>query len=312
VPLSKPPALKRGDLIAITSPSFFVENEADYRVGVRALVERGYQVFEAPSTQLKFEHSTGTPQFRAEELMALFLDKAVRGIICSDGGARAIELLEYLDFEIIQRNPKLLSGFSDICHLHIPLLEKAQLPSILGFDIINGFGSPRKRERYEARFWELAEGGIPRYDLPGRAEVVTAGVASGTLVGGWLEPLVNLTGTPYLTFDGCDSLILLIETIDLQPSRILFMLNALKLARWFPKVNAVLFGSFTNCNEHEYHDCAPSLDLIIRRFGQSLRCPVVINMPFGHGDDLESFPIGIEARLDTHNRHITLLDSFSL
>jgi len=310
--ISKPPALKQGDTIAITAPSFFVEKNAEFRAGVQRIVERGYNVFEAPSTQSRFENTTQPAPDRACELVSLFRRQDIQAIICSDGGSSAIELIELIDYNVIEKNPKIFSGFSDISHLQISFLTKAKIPSIYGFDIINGLGSSKKCSLEEKLFWNIAEGHIPKYNLPSKSIVIGEGSVTGTLVGGWLDSIINLSGSPYLDFDDHGSLILFFETLDLQPSRLQFMLNALRLSNWFSNVTAILIGSFVNCFETEYQDCLPSLEIILHRFAAATGKPVVLNMPFGHGDELQSLPFGIQAKLDIQNRQLSILEPYSI
>ena len=56
----------------------------------------------------------GTDQQRASDLMSMFQNKNVKAILPTRGGVGVAGILPYLDFNIIQQNPKIISGYSDI------------------------------------------------------------------------------------------------------------------------------------------------------------------------------------------------------
>ena len=53
-----------------------------------------------------------------EDLNAMFGDPGVAGIFCIRGGYGSAQMLEGLDYDLIQRNPKVFLGYSDITALH--------------------------------------------------------------------------------------------------------------------------------------------------------------------------------------------------
>ena len=63
----------------------------------------------------------GTDRERAADLMAMFADKRVRGVICLRGGYGTARILDRLDYALIRRNPRVFAGYSDITALHSAL-----------------------------------------------------------------------------------------------------------------------------------------------------------------------------------------------
>jgi len=70
----------------------------------------------------------------------MFEDKNVKLILISVGGDTANELLEGLDYELIKRNPKMISGISDATTILLPIHDKTGLTVFYGPDLIFTFG----------------------------------------------------------------------------------------------------------------------------------------------------------------------------
>jgi muramoyltetrapeptide carboxypeptidase LdcA involved in peptidoglycan recycling len=61
---------------------------------------------------------------RIADLHNAFLDKHVKFVLAAIGGLNSYELLPYLDFELIKKNPKAFCGYSDITVLQNAILAK--------------------------------------------------------------------------------------------------------------------------------------------------------------------------------------------
>ena len=112
--LSKPKRLCAGDTLAAVSlswggPSVFPHR---YQAGVRQLEEAfDVKVVEMPHTLSDADFLRKNPQARADDLMQAFADPAISGIVSTIGGDDSIRLLPYIDFNLIQHNPKVLWVF---------------------------------------------------------------------------------------------------------------------------------------------------------------------------------------------------------
>ena len=132
----KPERLRKDDKVAIVSLSSgrlgderFIHK---YELGKKRLEEKfGLEVVAMPNAlkgeQYLYEH----PEKRAEDLMNAFKDTSIKAIICSIGGDDTIRLLPYIDYEIIRKNPKIFTGFSDTTANHF-MMYKAGLISYYG------------------------------------------------------------------------------------------------------------------------------------------------------------------------------------
>src|SRR6185503_13496587 len=244
------PRMRPGQSIAVVAPSFFIEKHDHAERGLRMLRERGYSLRLASTLFQRFENTTGRARERVDDLHACFADDRIGAIICTDGGARALELVPHLDYELIERHPKLLSGFSDITHLLLAIAAKTGMPTLHGLDIVNGFGAPPESPHYQANvdwFWRLTS--APCGDVPRLTPwtVWRPGRATGVLVGGWLDAVMHLAGTEY--FPVYDRMILFWEAIALETNQMLMRLNALRLMPWFHRVQGMVVGKLTDCQE---------------------------------------------------------------
>ena len=157
--------LPEGGTIGVMAPSGPYFNGSDIDRPLRWWRDRGYEVKLTDSTWLKDDYVAGPPEKRAEDLNALFADPEVDVIQVLWGGTGAIDILPYLDYDLIAANPKALMGFSDITNLHIALRQEAGLATFHG----PGFGSmgvpERKPFTWDSAVAALTSGGageVPR------------------------------------------------------------------------------------------------------------------------------------------------------
>lgn len=125
----RPPALKKGDLIAILFPASFLdkpEQEASERIQnqVKWLERQGYRTVLYPTKMQRHGYLAGTDKVRAENLMKAWENKEVKAIWCFRGGYGTQRILDLLDYSLIKANPKILIGMSDITALHQAIQKK--------------------------------------------------------------------------------------------------------------------------------------------------------------------------------------------
>jgi len=201
------------------------------------------------------------------------------------------------------------SGFSDIAHLSLALLAQSSLTTIYGPDIINGFGGEKQTDIYSYNidfFTKLvtttdAIGTLPKY---GTWKNWRNGQASGHLIGGWIDAVVNMSH-PTL-FPDFDDVILFWESIDLQPHNLNMLLHTLKISGLLNKVRGMIIGSFVDCEEKEYWDCTPTVKKIVLEVTKSMNIPILANVDFGHGAQHLSIPQGVKASMDSGNKVIKI------
>ncbi len=71
-------------------------------------------------------------EHKAEDINEMFKDKEIRAIFCVMGGYNCNAVFDYLDYEAIKNNPKILCGYSDPTSLINVIHEKTGLVTFYG------------------------------------------------------------------------------------------------------------------------------------------------------------------------------------
>ena len=273
-----PRPLRQGDRVGVTSPSSGVPADMRERldVAVRDVEKQGYDVVVGRCMD-GAGHISAPAQERADELMAMLTDPAVRAVVPPWGGETAIDLLPLLDWDALRdAEPTWLVGFSDMSTVITPLTLLTGVATVHGNNLMDtpyqapeGLLSwmdivtmepgetftqtPPNRWRStgwvdyrtfpEVREYELdAEGRWTRLDSD---EDV---VAEGRLIGGCIETLCNLAGTPYGDLaafardEAREGLLVYVEASEDDAATICRNLHGMRLAGFFTGANAVLVG----------------------------------------------------------------------
>ncbi len=298
-PFVRPPRLKPGDLIGVTSLS----GPADPALvadGCQALERLGYRTRVLPSTTRRSGPLglAGSDRERLEGYRELLLDPDVGGIVFARGGYGALRLLPHLDPIEVRENPKVQCGFSDITAVHSFLLRRCGLVSFHGPMVASDLARPL--DPLTASFFpSLLEGRGPRELALPDADVISGGSATGVLVGGCLAILVALLGSPdEFDYDGA---ILFLEDVGEEAYRIDRMLGTLQRAGRMDKLAAVLIGSFSRITFSGTEDPGRLRGLFSERLA-SMGIPVVAGVPVGHRGPNVPLPVGVRASWDGERR----------
>ena len=150
--LKKPQMLKAGDKVATISLSWGGAGEPDLRWRYEQGIERlsnvfGLEVVSMPNSLKGSDYLYDNPQARAEDLMNAFKDPSIKGIFSNIGGSESIRLLPYIDFDIINDNPKVFIGYSDSTITHL-FCHKAGISSFYGPAILMDFAENVEMHEY--------------------------------------------------------------------------------------------------------------------------------------------------------------------
>ena len=112
-----PGFLRKGDTIGVTAPSYSAVEENDgirFRNAQRKLKEAGYDTHLTSDVFGYGEGDERAPaELRAKELESLFSDDNIKMIVSAKGGDHEHEILDLLDWDLLERNPKWVQGYSD-------------------------------------------------------------------------------------------------------------------------------------------------------------------------------------------------------
>lgn len=306
LPVIKPPCLKTGDTIAITSPAGAVWDDAQVDKFVSILENSGFQVKRGQTLKEKFGYFAGNDALRAKELNDLFADKYVNGIFCMKGGWGCARILDQLDYEMIKKHPKVLMGFSDITSLLIAINAKTGLTTFhgpVGNSGWNDFTVKYVKELLVDRLALTYEYPLDETEKP---YVINPGTAKGILAGGNLTVLAGMIGSDYLP-DWKNKILFLEETGE-EPYRVDRMLTQLKLAGVLKDIKGFVFGKCVKC-EAEEPEKAFTLREVLEQHLKPLGIPAFYGAQIGHIVNKYTVPIGIAAEMNAETGIIKLLES---
>ena len=241
----KPKALKAGDTLGLVAPASPIYQTSVFDEMLENLEGLGFKLKLGKYVRSQRGYLAGTDEQRARDLMDMFEDPEVDGIMCIRGGWGCNRILPLLDYDIIRNNPKVLCGFSDITSLHMAIYKHSDLITFhgpVGKSTWNSF----TKEAFKQIIWN---GETPEFSIPNDSEntfTVSSGQVEGKMLGGNLSVLVSMLGSEYIpSFEGA---ILFLEDIGESVYRIDRMLTQLKLAGILDQLNGFVFGKCTYCD----------------------------------------------------------------
>lgn len=314
-PMLKPERIQFGDTIGIIAPASPPPDAGAIDRAAAALEQYGFKPRLAKNIRARHGFLAGDDRQRAADVMAMFNARAVKAMICLRGGYGSARILDRLDYEVIRRHPKILSGYSDITSLHCALSRKVNLISIHAPMLNGGLQDRNLPEFTRQSFFRTVMTAAPSGSIgQGYADKTVVslrgGVAEGRLVGGNLAVLCAAIGTRYAPlFKGR---ILFFEDIGEKPYRLDRMLTQLWNAGVLQQVAGIAVGIHRNCDDpeakagSEYRQTAAD---VVRERLSPLRVPVVTGLPFGHIEMNATLPVGAMARLDADKGDLEIIEA---
>lgn len=226
----------------------------------------------------------------AQELHRHLSDGRVGALFCLRGGYGSGRLVDHLDAALWRRAPLPLVGMSDITGLHLWLQRHCNLQSIYGPVVAGGLARGLVAED-ETALWSLLAHTPPNYP---EGEVWRPGRGAGVLTGGCLTLLCNSISTPWEveTAGRC----LFIEEVNEPPYAVDRSLTQLRQAGKLDHLAGVLVGTFHRCGADD--TAAATIRASILEATAASNCPVVAEVPCGHGDRQMALPLGAECEID--------------
>jgi muramoyltetrapeptide carboxypeptidase len=310
--LIKPPRLNKGDKLALVTPgSYITEQEKEDSLDV--LYELGFRVTYSDRLMQKNGYFSATDEERAADLNEMFGREDVKGIMCARGGYGCARILPYLDYDLIEDNPKPLIGFSDVTALQYAIYKKSNLITFHGpvsistfskFSVKN-FDDVLVNPTFELTLMNsTTNNNYNQYGIT----VISEGIAEGELIGGNLTLAASLIGTDY-DVDYSGKIIFLEEFVE-EPYRIDRMLTQMIQAGKFEDAAGVALGVFKLCESDKsnpsFQNSYTLMEVLQDRLG-NLGIPVIYGLSFGHVVDKFTLPVGAKAELNTETQQLKLL-----
>jgi len=305
-----PSRLNKGDLIGLVTPGSPVTRE-QLGEAVEKLEKLGFKTYYKESVLAEYGYFAGSDKDRAEELIHMFTNMDVDGIMCVRGGYGSIRILDLLDYELIRQNPKVFVGYSDISALITAIYQEAGLVAfhgLMGESDFNDFatGSFKKvlvnpGDTYKYPYKREKETGKnPEFN----SYTINPGETEGELIGGNISVLDSMIGSRFEA--DFENKIVYLEEIEEKTYRLDKMLFHLLSATNLRQAAGIVMGAFKDCNIND----KPSLSLqqAIADLLKPLQMPVVYGLSFGHIRTMVTIPTGIRARMNADKKSLELLE----
>lgn len=293
----KAPALSKNGVIGICAPSHIAKPEI-YEKIIANLKGMGFRVKEADNLYKNTYGYGATAEERASDFNQLIADPEVE-LVFFGGGDRSNELLPYIDFELIKKNPKRICTYSDGTTILNSVHAKTDLEVYYG-----QMPHAYKDEPTEYDVWQfmhhLVEDDVKEHRVNSDWEILTVGRGKGKLIGGYLWNIALMQDGPYFKIDEDEDFILFIEDHEKfsEIEHVSSVLAHLEQRGLMSHARGFLFGHYS---ETRY----PELFALLKRIGEKYQIPVAYCDDFGHGVNHAILPIGRTAVLDTEKKTLT-------
>lgn len=294
-----PPYLKKGDEVAIISPSFAID-EDKLQSAVPLLESWGLKVRTGTNVLRREGPFAGSDEERLADLQAVTTDTSIKAVFFSRGGYGMLKIIDRVDFPVLRKHPKWFIGFSDITVLHLWLNTIYGVVSVHGEMPLNYNNPSKSPETFSSLHGLLF--GLP-VDISWRGEVIRPANAEGEIVGGNLSLIFSLIGTkgePDTT-----GKILFIEDVGEYYYHIDRIMTSLKLAGKLERLAALVVGGMNKMQETSV-PWGKSHQEIISDVVSGYDYPVFYDFPSGHIDDNRAFYIGKRAIITSDGKASSL------
>jgi muramoyltetrapeptide carboxypeptidase len=299
----RPPMLWKGDTIGIvTLGSPLDPVEIDERIAF--LKNMGFHVVLGDYVYASNGYLSGTDQQRASDLMSMYKNPNVKAILPTRGGVGVEGILPFLDYCLIAKNPKIISGYSDITIL-LNVLYKMTNQITFHSLLLLDFRDSTPAYNFEQFFTATSTKISPRQIInPPDMQTISRvpGNVTGPLVGGNLASFVGSLGTPYDI--NTKEKIFFIEEVHEPINTVYRYVNQLKVAGKFNDCKGIIMGECSECTD-EYNK---SYEDLIVEVMVPLGKPLLTNLATGHGKYKAALPIGAKVNLNTFINTVTVLE----
>ena len=311
-----PKKLKQGDKVMVIAPSRGLKLlGADCRkMATERLNALGLEVVFANNTIDAYFDMTGSAPIekRVADIHHAFADDSVKAVLTVIGGFNSNQLLKYIDYDLIKRNPKIFMGFSDITALHAAIYAKTGLVTYYGphyssFGMLKGCEytiENMKKVLFEDGEYEIKPSqewsdDAWYIDQEKREFIknegwwyIREGDVSGTIVGGNLCTFNLTLGTPYRPKFEKDT-ILFIED-DAMSDVLTFERNlqALIYQEDFVNVKGLVIGRFQKASDVSRE----KLEFILNK-KELQKMPIIANIDMGHTTPIATIALGAKAEI---------------
>jgi len=290
-----PEKIKIGDVIGVVAPSNpIIEDNIDEINRAKEIVENlGFKVKFSKNLFSNTNGYSATAKEKADDINEMFADKEVKMIWCAKGGENSNSTFEYLDYDLIKQNPKIICGYSDITSITNMITEKTGLVTFCGTNFKTvatdetDYSLKEVIKRFVDESMEVGE-------TPEGYITIQEGVVEGQLIGGNLSLTRAMVAGKY-SIDFTDKILFLEELgFETGPALASNYLYYMKQNGVFEKIKGIWIGNYT-------HESGIQLEkILLDVIGNEFKGPIIKSENFGHIETKTVIPIGTKARIDTN------------
>lgn len=310
-----PEKLKPGDEVRVIAParSLAIISKENREIANKRIEELGLKLTFSKHIEEMDDFGSSSIKSRIEGLHEAFADKNVKAVFTVIGGFNSNQLLKYIDWDLIKKNPKIISGYSDITALNNAFFAKTGLVTYsapqystfaqkLYFDYTLDYfkkclmlDTPfeiKPSESWSDDHWYKDQDN--RKLIPNEGWLtINEGEAEGIILGANLCTFNLLQGTEYMP-NLKDSVLFLEDDYTSKAYDFDRNLQSLIHLPDFSGVKGIVIGRF----QKESEMTNSLLAHIIKMKSELNNIPVIANVDFGHTSPIISFPIGGTVRIN--------------
>lgn len=243
---------------------------------------------------------------KAKELESLYTNKDIQYIICATGGDFLLEILNHINFDVINNNIKWLQGYSDPTGLLYTITTNYDIATIYGYnactfgmnnwhpsltrnlEILEGKAKEQESlDYYENEHYKYITGYEEFHkDLPVQWKILNHNeiTIQGRIIGGCLDVILNLVGTKFdntLNFIEKyknDGIIWYFDICELSSEDLIRAFWQLKNCDYFKYCHGIIFGR--SMTETSYYGI--TFKEAIERSLIDLNIPIIYDADIGH------------------------------
>ncbi len=292
-----PESLKIGDTIGVIAPSSPIvgDNIEELNQAKKIIEKLGFKVKYSKNIFSNTNNYSATAREKADDINEMFSNKEVKMIWCAKGGNNSNSTFEYIDYENIKKNPKIICGFSDITSLTNIITKKTGLVTFSGtnFKTVATDETDYSLNQVIKRFVDCSLE-IGKNDE--EYETIKDGIAEGQLIGGNLNLTRGMVTGKY-SIDFKDKILFMEELgFETEPAMASNFLYYMKQNDVFKQVKGIWIGNYT-------HESGIKLEnILLDTIGDEFNGPIIKSENFGHIDKKTVIPIGTMAKIDTSKK----------
>lgn len=334
-----PKPLQAGQTIGVTATSSGVAKEQHHLLheSKQQFNNRGFAVEIGATAWTQVKSASAPKEVRAAELMTMLRDPDIAVIIPPWGGEILMEILPLLDWDAIE--PKWILGYSDTSTLLFAMTVKTGIATAHGTNFIdlrsdawdpttskflevlrssNGsIVEQYSSEHYQSKWQHTAPSNpyVFKLDSNTKWEVIGGGdvTIAGRLLGGCVDTIGNLVGTPFgdipsfqKDYLNHEPILWYLENCEFSAPDFHRTLLQMHYAGWFDNASGIIFGRTPAGQAVDGFTLVDSM----QRIKELTQLPIIYNADIGHVPPQITFVNGAVGKVRVADGKATVITEF--